>query len=195
MNCVCKNRPVICGAMDDLIKLVRTYRYSGGVADRVRLAEEICRQIEPRLLLFVLGFIQMPDAEIVLGHSVKAIIGEMKKFEPRSTKQFWTWCFRIARIKISQRLRERDFAESQPRFPEELRKLLERAGNHEPLSPGVKYAMKMLAASQADAYEFLWRHFIFEIDYSDIADECCITYDDVRTKIKHSLDEAQKHVN
>ena len=39
--------------MDDLIKLVRTYRLAAGLAERIRLAEEIFRLIEPDLRFFV----------------------------------------------------------------------------------------------------------------------------------------------
>jgi hypothetical protein len=39
--------------MDDLIKLVRTYRLTAGLAERIRLAEEICRMIQPDLRYFV----------------------------------------------------------------------------------------------------------------------------------------------
>jgi hypothetical protein len=49
--------------MDQLIKLVRTYRFSGGVAERVRLAEEIYRRIAPDLQFFVQGFVQPPNAQ------------------------------------------------------------------------------------------------------------------------------------
>jgi hypothetical protein len=39
--------------MDDLIKLIRTYRLTPGLAERLRLVEEIFRQIEPDLRVFV----------------------------------------------------------------------------------------------------------------------------------------------
>jgi hypothetical protein len=39
--------------MDDLIKLVKTYRLTAGLAERIRLAEDIFRLIEPDLRVFV----------------------------------------------------------------------------------------------------------------------------------------------
>jgi hypothetical protein len=57
--------------MDDLIKLVKTYRLTAGIADRLRLAEEIFRRIEPDLRLFVFGAIRPPAAEDVLQEVLK----------------------------------------------------------------------------------------------------------------------------
>jgi hypothetical protein len=39
--------------MNDLIKLVKTYRLTAGLAERIQLAEEISRLIEPDLRVFV----------------------------------------------------------------------------------------------------------------------------------------------
>ncbi len=52
--------------MDDLLKLVRTYRVTTGLAERLRLAEEIFPQVEPDLRLFVFSNIRPPAADDVL---------------------------------------------------------------------------------------------------------------------------------
>ena len=49
--------------MGDLIKLVKTYRVSAGLAERLRLAEEIFRLIEPDLRFFIFSAIQPPAAQ------------------------------------------------------------------------------------------------------------------------------------
>ncbi len=46
--------------MEQVIKLVKTYRVSAGLVERLRLAEEIFRITEPDLRLFV--FSQVPAA-------------------------------------------------------------------------------------------------------------------------------------
>ena len=184
--------------MDQLIKLVRTYRFSGGVAERVRLAEEVCRLIAPDLRFFVFGFVQPSDADDVLQNTVKGIIGGMRKFEGESTRQFWAWCYRIARNKIYDHFREKSANRLQPMPADELHRLLEQSAQDAPISPGVRldleYAMKVLTASKPECYEFLWQHYIFGLDYAEIAEERTMTYDNVRMKIGRCLDEARRLV-
>jgi hypothetical protein len=49
--------------MGDLIKLVRTYRVTAGLAERIRLAEDIFRMIGPDLHLFVFSAVPHHTAE------------------------------------------------------------------------------------------------------------------------------------
>jgi RNA polymerase sigma factor (sigma-70 family) len=184
--------------MDQLIKIVRTYRLTGGVAERVRLAEEICRQIAPDLRFFVFGFVPPSDADDVLQNTIKGIIGGLRKFEGDSAKQFWAWCYRIARNKICDHFREK--AADRVRYvpSEELHRLVEQSARDAPMSPAVRldleYAMKVLTASKPECYEFLWQHYIFGLDYAEIAEERTMTYDNVRMKIGRCLDEARRLV-
>src|SRR5580658_5603958 len=67
--------------MDDLIKLVRTYRLTAGLAERIRLAEEICRRIEPDLRYFVFSSVSHHAAEDAMQEILKAVAIGMKKFE------------------------------------------------------------------------------------------------------------------
>jgi hypothetical protein len=48
--------------MEQVIKLVRTYRLTAGLAERLRLAEEIFRLIEPDLRFFVFSATRPPAA-------------------------------------------------------------------------------------------------------------------------------------
>ena len=52
--------------MEQLIKLVKTYRLSSGLAERLRLAEAIFHLIEPDLRAFVFSAIQPQAADDVL---------------------------------------------------------------------------------------------------------------------------------
>ncbi|MEJ0090602.1 MAG: sigma factor [Limisphaerales bacterium] len=90
----------------ELIKLVRTYRVTAGLAERLRLAEEIFRQIEPDLRFFVFGAVSLPAGEDVLQEVLKAVTVSLKKFEGDTHEVFWAWCYRIARNKINDHLRK-----------------------------------------------------------------------------------------
>jgi hypothetical protein len=59
--------------MHTLIKFLRAYRLTAGLADRPRLDEEIFRHIEPGLRLFVFGAIGADAAKDVLQEVLKAV--------------------------------------------------------------------------------------------------------------------------
>ena len=64
--------------MDQVIKLVKTYRLTAGLAERLRLAEEIFRLIEPDLRFFVFSAISAPAAQDVLQEVLQSITTSMK---------------------------------------------------------------------------------------------------------------------
>ena len=115
-----------------------------------------------------------------------------------STKQFWAWCYRIARNKICDHYRGQAADRLQYVPAEELHRLLDKSAQDAPISPGVRldleYAMNVLTASKPECYEFLWQHYIFGLDYAEIAEERTMTYDNVRMKIGRCLDEARRLV-
>jgi DNA-directed RNA polymerase specialized sigma24 family protein len=93
--------------MDELIILVRTYRISAGLAERSRLAEEIFRLIEPDLRLFVFSGVSNDAAQDALQEVLKAVATGMGKFQGGTVKEFWAWCYRIARNKLNDHYRSK----------------------------------------------------------------------------------------
>jgi RNA polymerase sigma factor (sigma-70 family) len=181
--------------MDDLIKLVRTYRLTAGLAERLNLAEAIFRQIEPDLRLFVFSSVAPQTAEDVFQEVLKAVATGMGKFEGSTAKEFWGWCYRIARNKLNDHYRSKAAERAQPIPPEELWQLVDASAHDAPLSPAdrldLEYAMKLLTASKPECYDFLWKHFVFGLAYGEIAEELKLNYDNVRMKIGRCLEEAQ----
>jgi RNA polymerase sigma factor (sigma-70 family) len=185
--------------MDDLIKLVKTYRLTAGIADRLRLAEEIFRQIEPDLRFFVFHAIRPPAAEDVLQEVLKAVATGRRNFAGRSNEVFWAWCYRIARNKLNDHFRRQAADHEQPMPQDELWQLVESSAQVSPLSPAdrhdLEYAMKLLTASKPECYDYLWKHFVFGLAYGEIAEEQNLSYDNVRMKIGRCLDEAKSLVS
>jgi RNA polymerase sigma factor (sigma-70 family) len=180
---------------DDLIKLVRTYRLTARLAERLNLAEAIFRQIEPDLRLFVFSSVAHQTAEDVFQEVLKAVATGMGKFEGSTAKEFWAWCYRIARNKLNDQFRKNAADRAQPMPSEELWQLVEASAQDAPLSPAdrldLEYAMKLLTASKPECYDFLWKHFVFGLAYGEIAEELKLNYDNVRMKIGRCLEEAQ----
>ncbi len=188
-----------CGQiMDDLIKLVRTYRLTAGLAERLRLAEEIFRHIEPDLRLFVFSSLSHDAAQDALQEILKAIATSLQKFQGDTIKEFWAWCYRIARNKLNDQFRKQYADRLQPTPPEEMARMMEISAQHSPISPAIRHdlehAMKLLTATKPDCYDLLWKHFVFGFDYGEIAVERNMSYDNVRMKIGRCLAEARSLV-
>jgi RNA polymerase sigma factor (sigma-70 family) len=182
------------GGMSDVIKLVKTYRVTTGLAERLRLAEEIFRVIEPDLRFFVFSAVRPPAARDVLQEVLIAITTGMGKFKGDSNEQFWAWCYRIARNKVADHFRKQASDRLQPLPPEELWQLVEASAQASPLSAAdridLQYALDLLTQSKPECRDLLWQHFVFGLDYAEIAEERNISYDNARMKIGRCLDDA-----
>ena len=184
--------------MDELIKLVRTYRLTAGLAERLRLAEEIFRVIEPELRVFVFSSVSADAAKDALQEVLKAVATGLKNFKGDTVKEFWGWSYRIARNKINDHFRSKVADRMQPMPQDELWQLVESSAQVSPLSPAdrhdLEYAMKLLAGSKPECRDFLWKHYIFGLAYGEIAEEQNVSYDSVRMKIGRCLEEAKSLV-
>ena len=107
----------------------------------------------------------------------------------------WAWCYRIARNKVNDHLRKQSSDRLQPMEPEELWQLVETSAQSNPLSAedriDLEHALKLLAEAKPECSEFLWQHFVIGLDYSELAEERNMSYDNVRMKIGRCLGEAQ----
>lgn len=185
--------------MDELIKLVRTFRFAATLPERVKLAEDIFSQIEPDLRFFVFGALRLPAAEDVLQEILKGIATGLTKFKGDTKEQFWAWCYTIARNKLNDHFRKQAADRLQPMPQEEFWDLVEASEDNSLLSAGdrhdLDYAMDLLTAAKPECFEFLRQHYIFGKTYGEIAEEGDLNYDAVRMKIGRCLDEAQSLVS
>jgi len=182
--------------MDQLIKLVRTYRLTDALTDREKFAEAIFRVIEPDLTLFVFKAVRPPSADDVVQEVLKAIITSFQNFSGATDREFWAWCYRIARNKINDQYREQAADRLQPMLPEELLRLVDASSQVAPLAAGerldLEYAMNLLAASKPDCGEYLWKHYVLGLAYGEIAEEQKVNYDAARMKVGRCLEEVRK---
>jgi RNA polymerase sigma factor (sigma-70 family) len=181
--------------MDELIKLVKTYRLTPALDQRLRLAETVFRTIEPDLRFFVCSAVSSPAAEDISQEVLKAIATGLDKFAGRTTSEFWGWCYGIARNKLNDYYRKQTNERLQPMPPEELWQLVEATETDAPLSVAdrldLEYGMQLLKSSKPECYEYLWRHYVFGMAYAEIAAEQNLNYDAVRMKIGRCLDDAR----
>lgn len=179
----------------DLFKLVKTYRLTSALDQRLRLGDEIFRLIEPKLRAFVFGSISEAAAADVLQIVLTAVATGLRGFKGNSIGEFWSWCYQIARFKIADHLRRRASDRLQPMSPDELRHLMDVSANSPVRTPGVhhdlEYAMKLLTSAKPECHALLWAHYVQDVDYADLAEERGLSYDAIRMKISRCLDEAR----
>jgi len=184
--------------MDDLIKLVRTYRLTAGLAERIRLAEEIFRRIEPDLRVFVFSSISHDAAKDALQEVLKAIAVGLKSFKGDTHKEFWGWCYRIARHKLSDHFRSQYSERIQAVSPEALWQMMDVSAHDAPMTAATRHDLdhiiKLLTATKPDCSDLLWKHYVIGLDYAEIAEERNVSYDNARMKIGRCLDEAKSLV-
>ncbi|HEX3797385.1 MAG TPA: RNA polymerase sigma factor [Verrucomicrobiae bacterium] len=185
--------------MDDLIKLVRTYRVTAGLAERLRLAEAIFRLIAPDLRAFVFSAIVPQAAEDVSQEVLISIAASLKKFEGNSNGQFWEWCYMIARRRIYDHIQKRDRDRLLPMPHDEILDLLDASAQVAPLTAAdrhdLEYALNLLDSSKPECRGYLWNHYVIGFDYGEIAEEQNLNYDNVRMKIGRCLEEAKSLVS
>ena len=185
--------------MEQLIKLVKTYRLSSGLAERLRLAEAIFHLIEPDLRAFVFSAIKPQAADDVLQEVLISITASLKTFEGSSNEEFWKWCYKIARRRIYDHIRKKASDRLQPMPHDELLDLLDAPAQAAPLTAAdrhdLEYALNLLDRSKPECRNYLWQHYVIGFDYGEIAEEQNLNYDNVRMKIGRCLEVAKSLVS
>ena len=185
--------------MEQLIKLVKTYRLSSGLAERLRLVEAIFHLIEPDLRAFVFSAIKPHAAKDVLQEVLISITNSLKNFEGDSKEKFLAWCYKIARRRIYDHIRKKASDRLQPMPHDELLDLVDTSAQAAPMTAAdrhdLEYALKLLDSSKPECRDYLWNHYVIGFDYGEIAEEQKLNYDNVRMKIGRCLDEAQSLVS
>jgi len=185
--------------MDELICLVRTYRFTSGIAERLRIVEQVINLIGAELRYFVAGAVPQDAAQDALQEILKAIALSLKTFNGDTAKEFWGWCYRIARNKLNDYHRKQTSSRTLPLPPEELLALIEATPGDAPLTAqnrhDLDYAMKLLTAAKPECGELLWQHYVLGFDYAEIAEERALKYDAARMKINRCLEDAKSLVS
>jgi len=140
--------------------------------------------------------LKYPAREDVLQETAKAVTESFTKFKGDSEKEFWAWCFRIALNKVNDHLRKKAADRLQPMDPGEVWQLVETSAQNSPLSAedrlDLQHALKILAEAKPECLDYLWQHFVVGLDYSELAEERQMSYDNVRMKIGRCLEHAQE---
>ncbi len=185
--------------MDKLLQAVKTYRLTKGLADRLRLAEEIFGYVEPNLRRFLFARVDISPAEDVLQEALKAVASGLPRFNGETVQQFWGFCYVIARNKLRDHLRRKATDRLTPMPPEELWQLVEASAANHPLTPAdtsdLKLAMQLLANTRPDCFKLLYDHYIVGLAYAELAEKAESSYDATRVKVYRCVEVARAMMN
>lgn len=181
--------------MDDLIKLVRTFRFTTSLSEKQDLAERIIRDVAPSLYVRIYASLPTDAAQDVFQETLKAVATSLKSFKGDTPKEFWAWCYRIADNKVVDQFRRQGADRVFPMDPDDLLQMVERDGGDAPLTTqnrlDLEYAMDLLKAASPDCARLLWNFYVIGLDYGDIAEQTNSQYDAVRMKVGRCMEKAQ----
>lgn len=192
--------------MENVFDLVQAYREEMHSETRTELAGKIAEILVRELRVFVIGRIHPSLVDDVVQDTVIDVISTLFRFKGKTEAEFWGWCRTIARNNAVDRFR-RESADRMSYFPSvEIWQLLDATeANLSPLSPedrmDFKYVMDLLAKSEPGCREFLWSHYMDDLNYSEISDmlratnDWDLNYDAVRMRINRCLETARKLLN
>lgn len=182
--------------MTEIIKIIDDYRKELDLEARYKYANWIHSTIVDPLSLFIFDKVPLFAAEEVLHETLKAIVINLGKFQGKTDKQFYSWCYRIARNKASDHHRGKFRDRLDPLPLDELWQLVEAADTKAcPLSPedrmDLEFALNLLAKSKPECRDFLWKYYVIGLDYGEIGEEFGLKSDAARMRIDRCMDTAQ----
>ena len=180
--------------MDPLISMVMALCSSRlDPASREEIFEKLYRAIQTELRLYIFRRVKPSDVEDVLQETWRGIVAGLNSFRGDTDKQFLKWCYIIAMRRCADSHSHRDPAENWP--DDELTNLVDKSEMAKEMSPqdrlDVEFAKELFAKSKPKCRELLWKHYIDDLDISDIAEELNLKYDAIRMSIKRCLNDAQ----
>jgi len=185
--------------MEDVIKIVRTYRLTDSLAERLRLADQIIRIIGPELNLFIFSRLPSSASEDVSQIVLFAVANGLDEFEGNTQESFWGWCHRIARNKIADFYKKENRSPFEPLPPEEFLIAADKSGAEISVAAGVhddlKYAMNLLKESKPECFDYLWGHYILDISLAELAEQSGVAYDACRMRLSRCLEFVQNLVS
>jgi RNA polymerase sigma factor (sigma-70 family) len=179
----------------ELLLLARLCRETTTLDVRVRFAEEFVIRVSGAVRDFVFRRVRQEFAEDVHQEVLMAIALHIHEFQGDTEAQVWQWCYRVARNKVADCLRQHGGGTTAAVEVEEGRRALAAEAQHERILPGARqdleYALLLLGAVKPPCVDLLWEYYILDLDYDELAAWYARSVDTVRMQIRRCLELAQ----
>jgi len=176
-----------------IIEFVSFYQAATTEERRIGTAALIFDELEPDLRLFIFGKVHPNDAEDALQETFKAILRSLDSFRGTTGREFWAWCYQIARKKIVDHFR----ASSRVQFKkDEMARLIRLSTRSETLSVedrmDLKYAMDLLEKCKPGCRDLLWNRFVIGLSHAEMGGEFSSKPEAVRMRVNRCLSVMRK---
>ena len=180
--------------MGNLIELIRSYRATTDPDEKIRLVGEVICLVGGEIYLFLLPRVS-GAADDVRQQVFIAIARGMDGFRGDSEREFWGWCYQIARNTVSKHFRDGDPGRFVPLDPDEIARLLDASAQGYPYETDEKSkldeALALLKKSKPKCFDLIWGHYIVGLGYKEIAAADGLNYDTVRMRVERCLDDVR----
>lgn len=182
--------------MARVLPLVGVYQAATEVSQRMDVAEAIVRAVGPALKAYLYRRCPSDQVEPLLNDILTAIALSLDIVRAKDEQQLWGWCYRIARNKLADLHEAIQADPTAPYDPRDLAETVEASATHTPLTAGerldLEYALDLLRAAKPPCVDYLWDHYILEMDYTEQAQLHRVSADAMRMQVKRCLALAQE---
>ena len=181
--------------MGHLSELLREFRECQSLEERFELAERIVEHVITPLTQYIHSKGLGDGAEDVTQMTLLDLSRQLQDFRGATEREFWGWCYRIARNKIANWFREHARGPVVGLDPEVLWRAVESSRTIDPLSPAdlaqLHEAMAMLRAASPECYDALVQRYIFGLSFEEIGMAEGRRSDAVRMQVNRCLEKAR----
>ena len=182
----------------NLIQLVHAYKNAAKTAEAQTLAEAIVNEVNPSMKKFVFNQkLGEDDSKDVLQETMLEILDSLSNFNGACEREFWGWCYKIARRRVAKFLKEngQDLIESYhaPELEETIDEVAERTRMSAQDLADYKLCISILTKAADECLKLLTRYFVEGWDYQSIAEMFELaSADAARMRLVRCREQAQK---
>lgn len=178
--------------MEELIAWIDEYRAAILLDQRCELAEWILQAARPALLAYIRGRCPGEHVEDVLQETLVGLARNLHLFRGTTERQFWGWCYGVARKKLANRFRTQERDRLVLMDPETLRETVEASGETKPFVPGewgdLEETMALLRLLKPPCHGYLVDLYLHGVERAELALAEGVSEDAFRMRLNRCLD-------
>lgn len=177
--------------MDPLITLIEEYWTAARLEDRLRAGDTLATAIRPRLHRYISHRIRRDLVEEALQRTLADIFKGLSNFNGTSDSEFRSWCLVIARRRMADLLRSKNYNNIELLGHEELAKIAEKSGEESAISvrerADISLILNLIETMEGPCKNYLRSHYVVGMDLAAMAKEYEMTPDAVRMAVNRCV--------
>lgn len=149
--------------MVPLVQVIRASRKATKRHERIVFAEDIVARVGPLMERYVRARCREEGADDAVQEVLLAIATRYPRFRGRTDSQFFSWCYRIARNKLADRIRRKLARPTTSLEVEEIRRAVEATAVRSPIGNQerevIDELMEMLRVAKPPCVDYLKARF------------------------------------